>query len=236
MKLFLKKIRKHLSRCVFPMTRLCASLLSLFGSLLGKVYKKLWRYSDLASYEHMFDYLSGIKNFYWLERGINGLKPLPIGAKVLDLGCGDGIFSGIFYSTRAKDVEAVDWDPKIITLAKKNYQRPNVVFRQADITKISLQKKYDAVYLFAVIEHFTVAEGQGLVKKISLALNEGGYFMGSTPLFSEKGGHNVEHQNEFSTEQEVKDFVSMAFSHIETWISFWPHGRRECYFLCRLPK
>lgn len=236
MKIFLKKARKWISNLLLLGIRLIAPLIFWLNKLIGNVYTKLWQYAELASYEHRFDYLRGMNNFYWLERGIFGLRYLPKKAKVLDLGCGDGVYSGVFYSTRASEVEAMDYDPKVIALAKKFYKKTNVFFSQANITKVDLiAKNYDAVYLFAVIEHFTFEQGQTLIKKIALALKDGGYFMGSTPLFLEKGGHNVEHQNEFSTEHEVKEFMASAFLDVETWISSWPN-RDECYFLCRSPK
>ena len=235
MKFFLKKIRKYLSRLVLPGIRRWASIMLFCNKLLGQGYTKIWQYSDYSSYEHRFDYLRGIENFYWMERGIIGLRYLLEKSVVLDLGCGDGFFSGIFYSTRAQAVDAIDYDSRNIKLAKKYYQKDNVNFYQADITRIDLSKKYDAIYLFAVIEHFTVAEGEALVRKISSALDGDGFFMGSTPLFSAKGGHNIEHQNEFSTEQEVKNFMIKSFEQVETWVSPWPN-RQECYFLCRQPK
>lgn len=236
MKIFLRIIRRNISRILIPIVRIFASFLIWFISLWGKIYTKLWQYADLASYEHRFDYMRGLKNFYWLERGILGMRFLPHGAKVLDLGCGDGIYSGIFYSTRASKVDAVDYDPKIISLAHKYYKRSNVTFRQADIIKMDfLKKEYDAIYLFAVIEHFTIEEGKNLIKNIAGALSEDGFFMGSTPLFSEIGGHNIEHQHEFSTEDELKSFLVPFFDEVEIWVSAWPE-RNECYFLCRSPK
>jgi len=236
MKFFLKKIRRFLSRGVLSWVRVGSSLLILINRLYGKLYTKLWQYADLASYEHRFDHLRGVDNFYWVERGIKGLRYLPEKAKVLDLGCGDGIYSGIFYSTRAKHIDAIDYDHKIISLAKKYYKKPNINFICSNIlTDVFPDTNYNVAFLFAVIEHFSVKEGQALLKKISLSLATGGCLLGSTPLFSEIGGHNIEHQNEFSSEEGLRIFLFPFFESIEIWVSPWP-GRRECYFLCQKPK
>jgi SAM-dependent methyltransferase len=58
--------------------------------------------------------------------------PLPCDARVLDLGCGLGQ-TAFFLAGEVAEVIEVDLSTFAIQFAKKNYQRPNLHFVQADI-------------------------------------------------------------------------------------------------------
>jgi len=207
-----------------------------FGSLVGYLYLRSWPTRNLPFYDHRYDYLEGPSNWYWQERGVVGAKTIPSGGKVLDLCCGDGTYSGIYYSSRAGHVDALDRNPSALSLARRRYRLPNVSWIDADVLASPFPSSdYDVVMLFAAIEHFSVANGTTLLAKIAKSLKPTGTLIGSTPIFAEEGGHNMEHDNEFFSMSYLTGFMEPHFGHIETWTSDW-RGRIDAYFQCTIPK
>lgn len=172
-----------------------------------------------------------------MERAFLTMSLITEGDLVLDLGCGDGIFSGLFYSTKARNVIAIDKDLTAIKHARKYYQKDNVSFERLDIHKLErIRKKFELIVMFAVIEHFTPEEGLKVLNKIGLLLKSGGTFFGSTPIFNKHktGISNFEHQNEFTSETDLKIFLKKSFKSVNMFHSNWD-GRDECYFKCNHP-
>lgn len=207
-----------------------------FGSLVGYLYLRSWPTRNLPFYDHRYDYLQGPWNWNWQERGVIAAKTIPPGGKVLDLCCGEGTYSGIYYASRAGHVDAIDRNPAALHLARRRYRRPNVSWIDGDVIADRFPSlDYDVVTLFAAIEHFSVSNGTILLAKIAKSMKSSGTLIGSTPLFAEEGGHNVEHDNEFFSLDYLLRFLEPHFGHIETWKSDW-RGRLDAYFQCTEPK
>ena len=157
-----------------------------FGSIIGNLYTKGWKFLNISWFDHLFDHLRGPSNWHWYERGILGYRIIKPGNFVLDACCGDGIYSGLFYSQWARFVDAIDRDDHALFYARRRYQRDNVQFHKMDIINEDFPKKnYDVIFLFAAIEHFSIESGMKLLQKIANALlmSKNGIFFGSTPSF-----------------------------------------------------
>ncbi len=218
---------KSTARATLP---LAGTIASATSKGIGYLYTRSWGTLGITFFDHRFDHLRGPENWHWMERGVFGARLIPRGGTVLDLGCGDGIFSGLCYSPVAGSVDAIDRDSRAISLARKRYPQENVHWHVSDILLDAFPRdRYDTVFLFAVIEHFSVAAGTDLIRKIGAALEPGGTLLGSTPLFHELGGHNDEHDNEFFSEEYLRAFLEPHFETLEIWVSRWPN-RNEAYF------
>ena len=161
------------------------------GSIVGNLYTKGWGFLNISWFDHLFDHLRGPSNWHWYERGILGCRIIKPDDIVLDICCGDGIYSGLFYSQKAKFVDAVDRDDHALSYAKRRYRRDNVQFHKVDVINEGFHKRiYDVVFLFAAIEHFSIENGMKLLQKIAnvLVTSKNGTFFGSTPIFQERGG------------------------------------------------
>jgi 2-polyprenyl-3-methyl-5-hydroxy-6-metoxy-1,4-benzoquinol methylase len=202
------------------------------NQLVGWSYLKLWGILGIYWYDHDFDHLLGPSWTKWTERGILANRLIRPGDEVLDVACGDGSFSGNYYSQNAAHVDAFDFDKKAIATARRKHAKPNIDFFLADATKLTLSKKYEVILLFASIEHFSVEDGARLLQRLGDALKPGGVLLGSTPIFKEIGGHNDEHQNEFLSVEQLRNFLAPHFAKVELWSSEWPK-RIECYFECK---
>lgn len=92
------------------------------------------------------------------EEVIKFAKTVPAGAKVLDLGCGNGRLLQAF---SGKDIEyvGVDFIPEIIEYAKKEYKnKANIKFLTGDVLKLDQVKEisgqeFDYIFSVAVLHH-----------------------------------------------------------------------------------
>lgn len=206
-----------------------------FGRKVGKVYTLLFSVLGTSWYDHRFDYLRGIENYHWLERPFNTLNRMNEKDVLLDIGCGDGLYDGVFYSKKASKIMAIDKDKEAIKHARKHYSRKNVNFAVEDVFEFKFKENYfDLVTLYAVIEHFSESDGLIILKKIKKSLKKGGVLLGSTPIFpkNKKSLSNWEHENEFTSVKELNKFLSRVFKKIVLKKSIWGKKRTDYYFEC----
>jgi len=182
-------------------------------------------------YDHRYDWARGPENWMWYERGILGHRYIREGDQVLDLCCGDGMFSGLIFSKKASLVHGIDRSSQVIALARELYARENVTFFEGNVLEDDFPApEYDTVVFFAAIEHFTCEEIHHLLDKIVQVLAPNGLLLGSTLLFG-KGG-NAEHAIEFETVGELESLLAPHFGQVTTWTTVWNQWRTEVYFLC----
>ena len=162
---------------------IAASICFALNRLVSQGYRRLWPVLGIHWFDHDFDHLLGPSWNKWTERGIWANRYIRPGDEVLDVACGDGSYSGNYYSQCAAHVDAFDYDQKAIATARRKHTRPNVDFFVADATKLVLSKTYDVILVFASIEHFSAEDGKRLLQKLGGVLNQGGVLVGSTPIF-----------------------------------------------------
>ncbi|MHA2066326.1 MAG: class I SAM-dependent methyltransferase [Candidatus Thorarchaeota archaeon] len=74
------------------------------------------------------------------------------GMSILDLGCGIGISSETMARMGAY-VVAVDIADELLKYAEDSHYHPNVQYLNADVTKLRLGRKYDAITIIDALEH-----------------------------------------------------------------------------------
>ena len=114
---------------------------------------------DVARYAGWVDELAGL---------------LPVGGRVLDLGCGAGIPATRDLTARGLSVLAVDFSAVQVTRARRLVPAASVV--QADMTELSLLPGcLDAIASFYALIHVPLADQQALFPRIRQWLRPGGY-------------------------------------------------------------
>jgi len=210
----------------------------IISQWVGLAYVKLWGAGQLGIswFDHRFDSLRGAGNWYWCERGVIGVQAIREGDKVLDIGSGDGIYSGLFYSTKASKVDAMDKDSKAVEYATRKYGSKKCKFSQRDaVTDEFPGTSYDTICMFEVIEHFSDENGTEVLAKIVKALKPTtGQLIGSTPILPKRGGYNFEHDNEFLSTAQLERFLKPHFKSVKVWTSKWA-DRTAGYFHCEGP-
>jgi SAM-dependent methyltransferase len=133
---------------------------------------------------------------------------------VLDLCCGGGFFAHHFFSSRAKSVKSVDFDPVAIAHAKANFHAPNVEYLCADIRTDMPEGPFDNVVWDAAIEHFTPEEATQLLARIKKNLVPGGKLSGYTNAAASGGKSLSHHEYEYKSKEELAGFLKRFFVNV----------------------
>ena len=97
------------------------------------------------------------------------------GKRLLDIGCGTGLHANLL--SKYYQVEGLDIEPKMLSVARKNY--PKIRFQQGDMVAFKLKSKFDVVVcLFSAIGHVkTKSRLQRAVKNMAEHLLPGGVLL-----------------------------------------------------------
>lgn len=115
--------------------------------------------------------LNSVTRKYYLEF----FKELK-GKTVLEIGCGNGVGAEIILKYFSPDkILATDLDPRMITLAKKNVQKREIAFEEADATRLSYKdKSFNAVFDNIAIHHIPSPEWKKCLSEIYRVLKPKG--------------------------------------------------------------
>lgn len=118
--------------------------------------------------------------FYLANRGLRRhlRRHIHSGAKVLDVGCGDGEFLMRVKEIGAVILEGVDFNAKAVSLAR---QKGVNVFQGLFVEYPGELASYDAIFMNNYIEH--VLDPVAELEKAKALLQTGGMLVGETPNF-----------------------------------------------------
>jgi SAM-dependent methyltransferase len=144
-------------------------------------------------------------------RGVYARESMRRGAKVLDLCCGDGAYSRLFFADIAGQVDAVDFDEYAIAYARKYHAAPAVRFHRLDIVNQPLpDRDYDVVVWNAAICYFSEPDIRVVIDKIIAASRPHMQLIGMLPR-----AHGwIDHKVEFDTAAEVEKYLRDFFSDV----------------------
>jgi len=101
------------------------------------------------------------------------LNNIPENGKLLDFGCGVGIFSFEIGKCKPKlHIYSVDINKRLISLAKKYHQLKNIDYYEASIE--SLKEKFDCIIVIDVFHHFTLQKQKEFFNLIKKRIKKGG--------------------------------------------------------------
>lgn len=118
--------------------------------------------------------------------------------KVLDFGCGIGLFVGLF---DGYDYTGADKTPLMLKVARE--KNPSARFISTD----TLEPGYDLIFTRAVIQHNVEPVKSELIQTFHRLLNENGYYLSHEHDLLNNGG---------STEGAVEYMLSLGFKVVET--------------------
>jgi len=134
--------------------------------------------------------LLGIPHLGWRTRAriiMGEMRKAPLDAKVLDAGCGYGIYS-MMLGDKGFSVDAIDIDPDRIAAFKKSLDslpkaRAHVTPMVASLTKLPFQDaSYDRIVCPEVVEH--IADDTAAIKELARVLTPGGKLIFTVPAWS----------------------------------------------------
>ncbi|HEU0127106.1 MAG TPA: glycosyltransferase, partial [Pseudonocardiaceae bacterium] len=139
------------------------------------------------------------------------------GARVLDLGCGEG-FGPALLAAGAREVVGIDIDPQTVEHAAAQYSRGNLQFVIGSMIDPGLllgAPPFDVITCFEALEH--VEEQDTLLAVVRRLLAPGGLFLTSTPdvtVYSHQHGNdNPFHVREL-TDAQFQTLLGGSFGHV----------------------
>jgi SAM-dependent methyltransferase len=155
------------------------------------------------------------------ERGVFGSLAMEQGCRVLDLCCGGGFITYHFFSGRAASIVAVDFDPKAIAHARRNFIASNLVYRCADIRTDMPEGEFDNVSWDAAIEHFTETEIAQIIGNIKRRLTLDGVLSGYTIIEKATGKSHIDHEYEFKSKEDLARLLRRFFTNVRVFETQW---------------
>ena len=123
---------------------------------------------------------------------------MPAGARVLDIGCGEG-YGAARLATDATSVAATDVAPDAVAHAAAKYTGDRIAFLVSDGTRLPFRDAtFDVVCSLQVIEHFTGTDEH--LADVARVMKPGGMYYVTTPNISKMG--EAERDNPYH----VRDF------------------------------
>lgn len=137
------------------------------------------------------------------------------GARVLDVGCGEG-YGVAQLASKASLVVACDYAEQAVRHARTKYARPNLAFVVCDAQALPFAPgSFDVVSSLQVIEHFRDTDAH--LRAVAETLRPGGWHYVATPnisLMSEAEADNEFHLRDF-TGPELREALGRWFEQVE---------------------
>jgi SAM-dependent methyltransferase len=109
-------------------------------------------------YLNQFFLMSVFKRSWWVEGpAFCGLAIEP-GSRILELGCGTGYYTDVFFSPFASEIVAIDIDPRAIETARRSHQAKNIRYEVMDFRKTLPEGIFDVVVWTPTIFAYTPDE------------------------------------------------------------------------------
>jgi SAM-dependent methyltransferase len=96
-------------------------------------------------YLNQFFLMSAMKRTWWMEGAAFCGLAIEQGSRILELGCGTGYYSDIFFSPFASEIVAIDIDPRAIETARRLHPARNIRYEIMDFRERLPEGPFDAV-------------------------------------------------------------------------------------------
>ncbi|MBD3379942.1 MAG: methyltransferase domain-containing protein [Candidatus Omnitrophica bacterium] len=110
------------------------------------------------------------------ESFLDHFKKVDTASKVLDVGCGDGLYLELLRDLGFSNAEGIDPGASMVSTSKGK----NLNVRQGYLSDISGAEEYDVVYMMDVLEH--IPDVPGALAAVNRILRPGGEFVLNIPI------------------------------------------------------
>ncbi|MEY4576483.1 MAG: hypothetical protein RL701_1186 [Pseudomonadota bacterium] len=139
-----------------------------------------------GEYQHHATHQSayGAQRFWHQQRFQTCVELLDVasGMRILDAGCGSGVFADRVAHTTGVQVLAVDANEAAVRFARETYARPNLTVQRGHVDTLALEPaSFDRIACLEVIEHIHLAQARVMLATFAKLLKPGGKLLVSTP-------------------------------------------------------
>ncbi len=146
-------------------------------------------YSD--QFVNQFFLMSAFKRTWFVEGpAFCGLAIEP-GSRILELGCGTGYYTDVFFSPFAAEIVAVDIDPRAIETARRMHQAKNIRYEVMDFRKALPDGPFDVVVWTPTIFAYAVDDVHTLMQRLHEVMASNARLSGFTCIEAARGGPDV---------------------------------------------
>ncbi len=143
-------------------------------------------------YSSLISWLNDPSLWSFTARGVYARENMFPDCKVLDLCCGDGSNSYLFFSSIASHIDAVDNNTQALPNARRYSSAKNINFLKIDIINSPLPNvKYDVVVFNAAILYFSQTDLEIILSKIIGIENNDLVFCGMFPINTDYADHKI---------------------------------------------
>lgn len=216
-------------------------LLRLMISAFSKILTKLsifYNFLNWATYpetefqDHFCDLANLFNNgkVHFLERGFFNNYFIKKNANVLEFCSGDGFYTSMFYSQKAKKVVAVDYSASAVSFSKRWNAKSNILYIQKNLLELDTFKEnefsalYDNIIFDACIDRFDVAEFGNILEFIKGRLEKNGYLTG----YVTQGNYHLT-KNPIKSKEQLAELFNPFFMNVEVYSSVYD-DRVNLYF------
>jgi len=197
---------------------------------------------------NQFCLMSALKRTWWVEGpAFCGLAIEP-GSRILELGCGTGYYTDIFFSPFAAEIVAIDIDPRAIETARRMHQAKNITYEVMDFRSALPPGPFGAVVWSPTIFAYTPDEVHVLMAKLRETMSDGARLCGWTYVEADHAGPDILWHDMKSLAERLNRYFKnvRAFERVHTTIqpprhalffyasdgplpfdAEWPHGMRS---------
>lgn len=142
-----------------------------------------------------------LQDDWWYEGTDKFISYFKKGDSILDVGCAGGTKSK-YLIDKGLNVTGIDFSEKFINIA--NNEVPKGKFFVMDVNNINeLNETFNGIFIQAVLLHIPKQEVEGLLKKITQKLNNGGYLYVAVKEKKEGGvDEEIKKENDYKYEYE----------------------------------
>ncbi|MBZ9937687.1 class I SAM-dependent methyltransferase [Mesorhizobium sp. BR1-1-16] len=113
-----------------------------------------------------------------IAEGIIDSLSIEAGDRVLDLCCGNGMFT-IKIAGKCKHIVGVDFSDSLVNVGKKHNIRDNIEYVESDAVEYIQEfaasgQKYDKIFVNGAFQYFDRQQGRALIQGMGQALEQGG--------------------------------------------------------------
>jgi hypothetical protein len=199
---------------LLPLDSLLFLAQRLSGLIAGSLVLRDWRleaYGRPQFFKHEINlsrWRSEPARWAFTARGVYARESMFPGCTVLDISCGDGSNSYLFFSDIAGRIDAIDNDDIALAYAGRFHSRPCISYHKLDIVSQPLPAgPYDFVIWNAAICYFSEDQIKSILGKIAKVGKPSVIFCGMLPAAS---GY-ADHKTEFSDKESVKTLLEGYF-------------------------
>jgi SAM-dependent methyltransferase len=140
---------------------------------------------------NQFFLMSAFKRTWWVEGPAFCGQAIKQGSRILELGCGTGYYTDIFFSPFAREIVAIDVDERAIESARRLHQAANIRYEVMDFTKNLPDGPFDVAIWSPTIVAYTPDDIHPFMARLRERMVADGVLCGWTAKEADHAGPDI---------------------------------------------